>query len=577
MRRLLRAGRLGCLVWSLLLEPVRAQSVDDYLQQSAPIRIVQINAMAELTEVEPDSWVYRTLASLRERLAAMSPNMLLRGERTLTRFEFAAALHEVLRGLDTGNTSLLTGADVTVLNRLEEEFRGELDVLSARVNSLQTATTDVEARQFTPNAKLDGSVVMALIGGGGCKGCTIFSGTTAGPFFASPAFGDALGATPIAADRANTSFVSRTTLILEATFTGDDGLRLRMRGATGQDISTAYPGIASGIGVLLFGGSPGGASFDGSTLNVSTTGLAGFFIDEIRYQTSVFSDNFRIFFGPRLEVSEYIDTNSFANSESLDFTGGLTTNNPFVTFVFFGPGAGFSWQISDSIGLRTIYLANNGGAATGDPRTSFNDFGVPYGGAGAGGLFGGEGASVTELEIVPGPSASLKLQYTHIVDQGGVLGALTLPSVISNSVSDGFGLNGEWAVTPNFALFGRYSSATSSVNTLAGAGISFSPISLNTWQVGFSLPDLFGNGNALSLSVAQPLRAFAGSAQGLVGPGITTGLVPSGVETDITVFYRFQINDRLSLAPFLHFITQPVNSLNSNGLTIGALRAVFNF
>ncbi|MBC8120462.1 MAG: carbohydrate porin, partial [Gemmatimonadaceae bacterium] len=135
--------------------------------------------------------------------------------------------------------------------------------------------------------------------------------------------------------------------------------------------------------------------------------------------------------------------------------------------------------------------------------------------------------------------------------------------------------NAEWAITPSLAVFGRYGFAATNVNSMEST--FFSEIHSTTWQVGLTLPDFLGPGNSLGVGYAQPVRVHSGSVSGLAGPGLTSGLVPSGVEGDIELFYRIQLNDRLTITPDLQFIIQPVNSVNSNGLTIGTLRAVFSF
>ncbi len=566
-----RAGSI-LLACALLACPVFAQDPDT-LQTTVP------NNVWEFENVYPTSWHAQVLADIRNLLSPGEKD-LFKGNAALSRYRFAEALAQVLgesdRQLETGTATAWTRSQLDALTRLAQEFEAELAVLRTNTTRLEGRLAQVEESRFSSFSKLDGSVVMAITGGGGCSGCTIRTGVPAESFPASPAFGDALEAVTLPINQANTSFVGRTTLNLRASFTGNDELRLRMRGVTGQDISAALPGIASGIGVLIFAGGPQGTSFDGSTIGVSTSGNASFNIDEVRYIFSV-SESLRFYVGPRLEISEYLDTNSFANSEEIDVTGGLFTNSPLLTFVFFGPGVGFDWDIGDALSLRGIYIANNGGAATGNVRTDTNQFGVPVGGFGAGGLFGGETTLVGELEVRPGPGAAIKLQYGHLVDQGGILGSITLPSLISNSVTDAWGVNFEWAVTPSLAVFGRYSFGNVSVNGLPDAQALFSTVTLNTWQAGLTLPDFGGEGNALAVTVAQPLRAFTGTVDGLLGPGVRTSLVPSGVETDVQVFWRFQLSDRLSITPMVQFIAQPVNSQSSNGLTIGVLRAVFSF
>ncbi|WP_164928644.1 iron uptake porin [Gloeobacter violaceus] len=540
--------------------------------------MVAVDAVSGLENVEPESWARRALSTLaRGKLLQGVPGRLLQGERPLNRLEFAAALAAALDALDTlivGGEEHLTHTDLAVLERLQADFEPELALLRVRTAALEAKAGNLEANLFSPTAKLDGSVVLALNGGGGGAGSRLFTGFPD----TSPAFGDALGASPVPATAANVTFLARSSLNLQASITGGDLLFLRLRGVAGYDIGALLPGIAGGLGPLFYAGGPNGTSYDQSTSAVATDGRATVSIDELYYTTDI-DDNakFRFLAAGRVNIGQLIDTNSFANNEEVDFSNGSFLNNQLITLSassFFGPGFGLAWQINDAMRLRAIYTAGNGGAVSGDARNRLNAFGAPVGGFGAGGLFGGQTASVIELRIDPGPAASIKLQYARVVEQGAVL-ATVMPEAIRNSTNDAYGINAEWAITPHFALFGRYGIASTQVN--AFDGYAFSGVRSNTWHVGFALPNLFAPGNNLSVAYGQPVRVFAGTATGLTAAGLTTSLVPSGTEGNIEIFYRLRLNDRVSLTPDLQFIVQPVHSRNSNGLAVGTLRAVFEF
>ncbi|MBC8121300.1 MAG: iron uptake porin [Gemmatimonadaceae bacterium] len=536
--------------------------------------MVRLNSVTELTDVDPNSWASLALASVAGHLNLTGSHAVV-GDRFLSRTEFAsgldAALQKVSELASSKGGERITAADLATLERLRSEFATELSVMRRRTDVLESRAQDTESMLFSTMAKLDGSVVMALTGAG--SGGRIASGF---PDIA-PAFGDALGATNFPAAAVNTTLVTRTTLNLRATLMGEDQLLVRLRGVSGFDAGAALPGISSGLGPLFYAGGPNGSSYDQSTTAVSTTGLASVAFDEVYYTTGMDGDRFRALIAARVNIGELVDTNSFANNEELDFSNGLFLNNQLITFsfsAFYGPGAGFGWQLNDFLRLRAIYTSGNGGAGAGNASSNANAFGAPFGAFGAGGLFGGQTLLATELRIDPDRNASIKLQYAQVVEQSAVLGTI-LPSTINNSVTNGYGVNAEWAITPSLAVFGRYGFAATNVNSLGVA--AFSEIHSTTWQAGLTLPDFLGPGNSLGVGYAQPVRVHSGSVSGLVEPGRTNGLVPSGVEGDIELFYRIQLNDRLTITPDLQFIIQPVNSVNSNGLTIGTLRAVFSF
>ncbi|AGY59832.1 iron uptake porin [Gloeobacter kilaueensis] len=531
--------------------------VDAYMQGSH----AQVNSVSELSDVDPNSWAFQALKSVVERYGCLEgyPNKTYLGSRPLSRYEFAAGLNACLEKVNeliaAATADKVSKEDLANLKQLQEEFRNELTALRGRVDALEAKTRDIESKLFSTTAKLDGSVVMAVTGGGGSNGSTIFSGAALG---VGSAYGDALGARAISGTAANVSFVARTTLNLRATITGDDELLIRLRGVTGQAIDAVYPGIASGFGTLFYGGSAGG-SFDGSTAVVRTDGTASVTFDKVRYIKRL-APNFRLFGGPRIEMFEFIDNNSFANNDESDFSSGRFIVSPLVNFVPFGSGGGFDWDITPTINWRALYLAASGGAAS-----AF----------GSGGLFGGSNTVATQLEFDFG-KASVRFIYSRFGEQGAALGT-ALPGIISNSYTDVFAANVEWAIVPQFALFGRYGYGTTNVHTLAGSPVSFSNINSDIYRVGFTLPDLFGIGNAFGFAYGAALRVNSGSVVGLTAPGVTTSLVPTGREGEIEIFYRIRLSDRLTITPDVQWILQPVNSVNSNGLAVYTLRTVFNF
>jgi membrane-bound inhibitor of C-type lysozyme len=526
---------------SVLLE----RYVQEAAQQSSTdlgIReVAQVSSVSELTDVDPNSWAFQALKSLVERYGCIEgyPSKKYLGNRPLSRYEFAAGLNACLdkvgEQIAAATADKATKDDLAAVQRLQEEFKTELATLRGRVDALEAKTKELEAQQFSTTTKLDGSVVTA-IQGGSASGNVSPGGVFGGPF---------LGAAGTPGGAANTTFVGRTTLNLRASFTGKDELLVRLRGVTGQDISATFPGIANAAGTLFYSGS-GGVSYDGSTNNLATNGNATVSFDKVRYTTTLFGDNFRIYVGPRIDNFEIIDTNSFANNEEIDFSNTLLINNPLIInalpfdrlgtafpFIFSGPGAGFDWKVGEQFSVRAIYIAGLGGAS--------NGFGF-------GGLTGSNTLGNAELEFRPSETSKIKLQYAGYTQQN-VANAPTK--------TDALGVNAEWAITSNVGVFGRYGTGTAKFFTPGVADAN-----LTTWQFGFSFPGLFTPDNTLGISVGQPTRATN---------------YASGTELDYELYYNFKLNDRVILTPDVQFISQPGNISGNPTITIGSLRAVFSF
>jgi hypothetical protein len=509
--------------------------------QGGNSQVGQVSSVSELTDVDPNSWAFQALKSLVERYGCIEgyPSKKYLGNRPLSRYEFAAGLNACLdkigEQIAAATSNLATKDDLATVQRLQEEFQTELAVLKGRVDVLEAKTKELEAQQFSTITKLEGSEVFGLTGGG-AGGDVALIGASGGPAFGDS---DATGIGDlVTGSSANTTFVSRTRLNFITTFTGDDLLTIRLAASTGDDASTVF-------------GAPFGLNYANNS-GASTNGNSVVTFDQLFYSNKI-GENFRYSVGPSVDPKYFVDTNSFANNEEVDFSSTEFINNPLLFEVVGGdsPGAGFDWSIAANVSLRMVYNAAEGGQSFG---------------FGNGGLFGGASQLLTELEVKPSETSAIRLQYGRLNEQGNVLTA-TLAGNITNSTTDIFGINAEWAITPNLGLFGRYGTANTQVNSAID---SYSDISSNTYQIGFSLLDLFAPGNRFGVSYGQPIRVNAGTQNGV-------GLVPSGRESNIEVFYNFNLNDNITLTPDLQFISQPNNIASNPTITVGTLRMVFTF
>ena len=85
---------------------------------------------------------------------------------------------------------------------------------------------------------------------------------------------------------------------------------------------------------------------------------------------------------------------------------------------------------------------------------------------------------------------------------------------------------------------------------------------LYTYGLGLALPDFGKKGNLLGFVVgAQPYQS---------GGGLST---PFHVEG----FYKYQVNDRISVTPGVIWITNPTQTANEKSAIIGTVRTTFTF
>lgn len=129
----------------------------------------RITSVSQLSDIQPTDWAFQALQNLVERYGCIAgyPDGTFRGNRALTRYEFAAGLNACLESItqligSADTTRLVTRADLTVLQRLMEEFSSELATLRGRVDSLEARIAEVEANQFSTTTKLNGEIVFAV-------------------------------------------------------------------------------------------------------------------------------------------------------------------------------------------------------------------------------------------------------------------------------------------------------------------------------------------------------------------------------------------------------------------------------
>ncbi|MGL5194489.1 MAG: iron uptake porin, partial [Chroococcales cyanobacterium] len=182
--------------------------------------MAQTTSVSQLSDVQPTDWAFQALQSLVERYACIQgyPDGTFRGNRALTRYEFAAGLNacmERITDLTTGSFERFSREDVMVLEQLQREFAAELATLQGRVDNLELRTAELESQQFSPTAVLGGEAIFALTGGTGGE---------------PPGEGD---------NNLVLSYLARVGVV--ASFTGRDRLRLELSSGNFSDRGFASP------------------------------------------------------------------------------------------------------------------------------------------------------------------------------------------------------------------------------------------------------------------------------------------------------------------------------------------------
>ncbi|GAB4542080.1 MAG: iron uptake porin [Pleurocapsa sp.] len=503
------------IISSLLFPVTTLASTEDY-----PNFLTQITNVNQLRDVSPTDWAYEALRSLSDRYNCLSgfPDNTYQGSQPLTRYQFAAGLNSCLNQIERliaeGNN--VSNEDVVTLRRLSQDFAAELATLGGRVDELESQVATLEDNQFSTTTKLRGQALFAVNAGG-------FSGDEV----IDP------NGNVITDSQPEATFLYRTSLDFDASFTGTDNLKIR--------IDTGSNGINDNAASVL-------EPFFGSILDYSNSppsdGEIG--IGRLYYNFKP-AKNLEIALGSALVATDYIDFSQYTRPSFRSLSTESLAQN-YILFPIDGPSSGAyaSWTFKDKLTIRGTYNAAEaanpnedvGGVIKG--TSIFTSLLYP-GGEGDGGLFGDFDQGIVELEYAPIDTAAIRIQYS-----GG--------EVFDNRF-DVLGVNAEWQFITQVAVFGRYGYGSYD-------GTTFGDIEPNHWMAGFSFIDLFKEGAVLGIAAGQPFIVSE---------------IGDDTQTNFETYYNYPINDFISVAPTFQVITNASNQSANDPIYTGTIRSVFNF
>ncbi|MEH2296330.1 iron uptake porin [Nostoc sp.] len=529
-------------------------------------KLAQVTSVSQLSDVQPTDWAFQALQSLVERYGCIAgyPNQTYRGNRAMTRYEFAAGLNACLDRINeliaTATGDLVKKEDLATLQKLQEQFAAELATLRGRVDAVEARTAELEANRFSTTTKLNGEVIIAGVGASG---------------------GARNQSDP------NIILVNRVRLNLTTSFTGKDSLITGLQaynflgGADGQGSLQQSLGLAA----PLLSASSARTSFEPQFpgLNVNTLSSVGANSVQLYKLLYVFpvANKLTLFAGTAAETSDafpVITPFYGEGQESISRFGGL---NPVlrVSGGTSGTGlasaAGFIFNISPNLDLRALYGSVNANlpeksASEAVPGVSTTPLGA--------GLFSGSSIIATQLTFKPSPALDIGLNYAHSYHEINILatglvssdiGALAGVAVGTPLTLNSVGGTVTWRLSPKIALSGYgaaifVDAASNSVN----ASTTFT-----SWMVGVHFRDLFKSGNTAGILFGQPLyRTDAGGSAQLTPTGDNRA-TPYHLEA----YYRLQVSDNISITPGAFVLFNPEGNSNNETTTVGVLRTTFTF
>jgi len=516
---------------------VNIPSVTD-LAESHDLSLDQVTSVSQLSDVQPTDWAFQALQSLVERYGCIAgyPDGTFRGDRPLTRYEFAAGLNACLDQILTQNGSEgLNPTDLDTISRLQDDFSDQLASLRGRVDSLETQTETLEAQQFSTTTKLQGEVAFVLADAWGGDG------TNSGE------------------SNVQTSFSDRVRLQFTSSFTGRDKLHTRL---TAGNLGTSFQGNpADG----LFATAEGRFAHDGQTDN-------DIVIDRLHYIFPI---------GEDLQVSVmaslaghhfYADTFNPGLEAGGGATGAISRfgeRNPIYRHGLGGQGVGLRYSPNDVLEFSAGYIARN----------SFDS-------SPGSGLFNSNNSFMGQAVVAPSDRFKFGLTYLHNYDldasrrfnYGGTgtnLGNLApaalvgagVPAAIANSevTSSSYGLEFLWNPSSSFRLAGWAGYTTAELGNNADADI------LN-YALTLGFPDLLAPGNMGAIVIgAEPYLID------LDVDGSDNVNFDEDVPLHIEALYKFKVSDGITITPGVIWLVNPNQSETTDDIVIGTIRTTFSF
>ncbi|CUR30448.1 iron uptake porin [Planktothrix tepida] len=492
----------------------------------------QVTSVSQLSDVQPTDWAFQALQSLVERYGCIAgyPDGTYKGNRAMTRYEFAAGLNACLERVNeliaASVANLVTREDLAVLQRLQEEFAAELATLRGRVYALEARTAELEANQFSTTTKLRGEVIFWMGDAAGDRATNNVVGNFA----------------PEDSDPTEAYFGYRARLNFDTSFTGQDLLRTRLEARSIPNLS----------------------NYDITNTLMSRTGIDGqnngIFLDDLYYRFPVGNGKGQVYVGANgLDLDDIYDyVTPFGGSGD----GSISRFGRYNPTTFRGPegtGVALKYAFNDKFKLNLGYLAS---------QAEYADQGR--------GLFNGGYSTGLQLLFNPSPKIGVSLEYNHryfssddmaasssLISGGTGSWIANRPFGDNSTTTENLGFQANWRLSKNFELGGWFGSTWA--DQKQGGNNTATIIN---WAVTLAFPDVFKEGGLGGLIVGMP-------------PKVTSHDISALEDHDTSIhvegFYRYPINDYIAITPGFYVVTNPDHNSNNSTIVVGTLRTQFRF
>lgn len=501
------------------------------------LTIDQVTNVSELKDVSPGDWAYSALQSLVERYGCIAgyPDGNFKGNRAMTRYEFAAALNACLQQIEkliaAQTSEFVTKEDLKNLDTLKNDFAPELEKISGRVDGLEGRISKLEKSQFSTTTKLVGEAIFAL----------------------TDNFGKNYNQNAVLGDRVRLDF--------QSSFTGSDKLHTRLAAGNLSSFLSQYGRTTANPAGT---GAEGTQTFD---LTGSTNTSNGFALDWLAYEFP-WGKNAKVYVAATGGL--FADIAPTLNPYFDDGDGGkgalsvFAQNNPIYRLGG-GAGAGVTYNFGSGgsfspASLTLAYLADNANS--------------PAQGAG---LFNGDYAALAQLTFNLSDSFQVAGTYVNsyhttpsdLFDAGGGRG-ITGTALANNPTAgpiqgNSYGVQAAWKVSDKLSIsaFGG--------STFARGMTSNQDANIWYYGGGLAFPDLGKKGNLGGIFVG--VEPYTNGLRTIGGSNTLRADTPLHIEG----FYKYQLTDNVSITPGIIWISTPNQDTTNQDAVIGTLRTTFSF
>ncbi len=517
-----------------VLEQIQLYSGDNNGENSTDTAMEQVTNVTQLRDVSPGDWAFEALRSLVERYGCIAgyPDGTYRGNRAMSRYEFAAGLNACLQQVErliaSSTADFVTRGDLETLQRLVQEFQTELTTLGTRVDALDGRVAFLEDHQFSTTTKLNGEAIFAI--------SDLFGGQAANGVDYD--------------DRDNTVFQNQVRLNFDTSFTGEDLLRVRLQARNAVTFDTLN--LRGDLNVTR----EGRLAFDSGT-----DGSNDIVIEDLSYRFSLGPARVALYANGG-ELFKLVDT----TLNPLDSDGGgsgsisrFGQRNPIYRVGGQNAGAGVILGSANSpIALSLGYLAD---FTASNPNEKA-------------GLFDGNYSSIAQLTFKPSSAFGIAATYVHSYDRSNLrhgTGSVASQLLTGNPVvSNSYGIEASFAFSPKIILSG-WAGYTDAI--VIGRG------NADIWNYGATLAinDIGRKGSTLGFVVGMEPK-LTGSDETIEINGLPDGSRrDSDTGLHIEGFYQMKLTDNISVTPGLIWLTAPGHNDDNDDVFVGTIRTTFRF